>query len=152
MNLALAIAEQGHSVFFVELNLKRPRCRYVFGSPPARGVESVLLGEATPEEVTFQLGDTRIAIASVAAPMPDSLLVRPGPNLDKLLAYGESGYQWSILDLPPLEDCPAIREIATQAGPVVMVARSRRTKLNVFRRAAAALASDLDYVLLNDAG
>jgi succinoglycan biosynthesis transport protein ExoP len=150
VNLALALAERGHSVFLAELNLVRPRYRYVFGSPSPLGVESVLRGESAPEDATFVLGSTRIAIASVALPMRNNELLKERRNLDKLLEYGLNTYQWSILDVPPIGECSTIRELASKAGPVVMVARSRKTKLNVFRRAALALGSDLNYVLLND--
>jgi succinoglycan biosynthesis transport protein ExoP len=150
VNFALALADRGQSVFLTELNLMRPRYRYVFGSLAAPGVESVLRGEEAPEDVTFQLGATRIGIASVATPMRNNDLLKERRNLDGLLDYGMSSFQWSILDVPPISECPIIRELAAKAGPVVMVARSRKTKLDVFRRAATALGNDLSYVLLND--
>jgi len=151
VNLALVLGEMGRSVFLAELNLMRPRYRYVFGRPSeARGTESVLQGEASPEEVTFQLGDTRIAVASVANPMPNNDLLRRQEKLAQLFEYGAKTCEWSILDVPPIHECSAIKELASCAGPVVMVARARQTKLEVFRSAALALGNDLDYVILND--
>jgi Mrp family chromosome partitioning ATPase len=155
VNLALALAEKGQSVFLAELTLMRPRYRYVFGAPAADtgklgGVESVLRGKATPEEITFQLGDTRIGVASVATPMPDNDLLTERQNLKRLLDFGEKAFSWSILDLPAIDESPAVKELASQAGPVVMVARSHKTKLDLFRRATAMLGTDLDYVILND--
>jgi Mrp family chromosome partitioning ATPase len=150
VNLALAISERGQSVFLAELNLIRPRYRFVFGSPSAAGVESALQGHVAPEEITFQLGNTGIAVASVATPMANNELLRQQRNLDALLAFGRRNYQWTILDLPAICEYSAIEELAAQAGPVVMVARSRKTRSNVFRRAAAELGSHLNYVLLND--
>lgn len=151
VNLALALSERGQSVFLAELNLMRPRYRFVFGSPSAAGVESALKGQVAPEEVTFQLGDTSIAVASVATPMANNDLLRRRSNLDALLGYGEHNYRWTVLDVPSIDESSAIEGLAAQAGPVVMVARSRRTKLGAFRRAAAELGSRLNYVLLNDA-
>jgi hypothetical protein len=54
------------------------------------------------------------------------------------------------LDAPSVEGCTAVKELAAQAGPVVMVARSLKTKLEIFRRAAKDLGSSLNYVILND--
>jgi Mrp family chromosome partitioning ATPase len=151
VNLALVLAEMGRSVFLAELNLKRPRYRYVFGTPPeARGTESVLQGDATPDEVTFQLGATRVAVASVASPMANNDLLRNRGKLETLLEYGAKTCEWTILDVPPIYECSAIKELASCAGPVVMVARARQTKLEMFRKAAVALGNDLDYVILND--
>jgi Mrp family chromosome partitioning ATPase len=150
VNFALALADRGQSVFLAELNLMRPRYRYVFGSLAAPGVESVLRGEDAPEDITYQLGATRIGIASVGTPMRNNDLLKERRNLDKLLDYGTSAFQWSVLDVPPVSECSIIRELAAKSGPVVMVARSRKTKLEVFRRAATALGNDLSYVLLND--
>jgi len=151
VNLALVLAEMGRSVFLAELNLMRPRYRYVFGRPPeACGTESVLKGEASPDEVTFQLGDTRVAVASVAVPMPNNDLLRKQEKLATLLDYGASACEWSVLDLPSIYECSAIQELASSAGPVVMVARAHKTKVEVFRSATMALGNDLDYVILND--
>jgi Mrp family chromosome partitioning ATPase len=151
VNVALALAEKGFSVLLVELTLTRPRYRYVFGGAPSlRGVESVLRGEATPEEATFQLGETLVAVSSVSKSMPDHELLGQRENLRRLTEYGESAFDWTILDLPSVEESSEISEIAAEAGPVVMVARSHKTRLDVFRRATSALGSDLDYVILND--
>ncbi len=151
VNLALALAEKGISVFLVELTLTRPRYRYVFGATKLQGgVEAVLKGKVAPEAVTFQLGDTRVAVISVAEPMPDNDLLENRENLKRLLDYGKSACDWTILDVPSIEESKAIKELAAGAGPVVMVARSHKTKVEVFRRAARALGSDLDYVILND--
>jgi len=151
VNLALALSERGQSVFLAELNLVRPRYRFVFGSPSAAGVEAALKGQVAPQDITFQLGATRIAVASVATPMASNELLGKQTNLDALLAYGQINYQWTILDLPSIGEYPAIDDLASQAGPVVLIARSRKTKLDAFRRASAALGARLNYVLLNDA-
>src|SRR5271170_972082 len=151
VNLALALAEKGHSVFLVELTLMRPRYRYVFGATESQGgVESVLKGLAKPEDVTFQLGDTRIGVTSVSTPMPDHELLERSDNLRRLFEYGESAFEWTMLDLPSINESSAVKGLASQAGPVVMVARSYKTKLDVFRRATSTLGADLDYVILND--
>ena len=151
VNMALALADKGHSVFLAELTLMRPRYRFVFGAPPnLRGVESVLTGDAAPDDVTFQLGETRVAVASVGSPMANNDLLQKKDLLEKLIAFGESKCDWVILDLPSMEESRTARELASAAGPVIMVARSHRTKLQVFRRAASELGDKLDYVLLND--
>jgi Mrp family chromosome partitioning ATPase len=151
VNLALVLAERGLTVHLVELTLNRPRYRYVFGAPDSlRGVENVLKGEVSPEEATLQLGDTRIAVSSVGRPMPDNELLQEGDNLRRLIGYGESTCDWTVLDAPSVEGCTAVKELAAQAGPVVMVARSLKTKLEIFRRAAKDLGSSLNYVILND--
>jgi len=151
VNLALALAEKGLSVFLVELTLMRPRYRYVFGATESQGgVESVLKGHAKPEDVTFRLGETKVGVTSVSSPMPDHRLLEQGENLQRLVEYGESDFDWTILDMPSIGEFKAIKDLASKAGPVVMVARSHKTKLEVFRRAAHTLGSDLDYVVLND--
>jgi Mrp family chromosome partitioning ATPase len=151
VNLALALAERGMTVFLAELTLTRPRYRYVFGAPDSlRGIESVLKGEARPEEAALQLGETRIAVGSVATPMPNNDLLEQSANLQRLLEYGESNCDWTVLDTPSVEGSSAVKDLAGHAGPVVMVARSLQTKLEGFRRAAATLGKDLDYVILND--
>jgi succinoglycan biosynthesis transport protein ExoP len=151
VNMALALAAKGRSVFLVELTLTRPRYRYVFRADSShRGVESVLKGEADPADVTFQLGDTRVGVASVANAMPNDDLLMRSDNLQKLLDYGESSLDWTILEAPSINESRVVKRLATAMGPVVMVARSHQTKVEAFRRATATLGNDLDYVILND--
>ena len=83
-------------------------------------------------------------------PMPSHELLEREGDLQRLLDYGESICDWTILDVPSIEESSAIKELAAEAGPVVLVARSHKTKVEIFRRAATALGSDLDYVILND--
>ena len=137
VNLALALAERGLTVFLIELTLTRPRYRYVFGAPDSlRGIESVLSGEAAPEEAALQLGDTRIAVCSVANAMGNNDLLTRSENLQRLIRHGESTCDWIVLDAPAIGSCDAVKELASEAGPVVMVARSLKTRLEVFRKAA----------------
>ncbi len=151
VNLALTLAERGLTVFLLELTLTRPRYRYVFGAPDSlRGVESVLRGEASPEEATLQLGETRVAVSSVAKPTTNYELLSESDNLRRLIEHGEANYDWTVMDAPSLDGCERVKDLAVQAGPVVMVARSNRTKLEGFRKAANALGNDLDYVILNE--
>jgi Mrp family chromosome partitioning ATPase len=150
VNLALALAEKGFSVFLVELTLMRPRYRFVFGGNSSLGVESVLTGATTPEEATFQLGETRVGVCSVATRMDDHELLDCHEEMAQLLKYGETHFDWTVLDVPSINESNEIKELAAKAGPVVMVARSNKTKVEVFRRAARKLGSDLDYVILND--
>ena len=151
VNLALAFDEKRLSVLLVELTLTRPRYRYVFGEPPStRGVETVLRGEASPDEVTFQLGDTRVAILSVGKPMLDNSLLQDNANLDRLLKFGDANYDWTILDVPSMGDSQEVKGLAAQADPVLLVARSHKTKVDIFRKATHILGRDLDYVILND--
>ena len=150
VNLALALAEKGFSVFLVELTLTRPRYRFVFGGNSSLGVESVLAGSTTPEEATFQLGETRVGVCSVASRMDDDELLDRREQLDELLKYGATHFDWTVLDVPSIDESKSVKDLAAQAGPVVMVARSNKTKVEVFRRAAHTLGNDLDYVILND--
>jgi len=151
VNLALTLAERGLTVFLIELTLTRPRYRYVFGAPDSlRGVESVLRGEVSPADASLRLGETRIAVSSVAKPMENNDLLNQSDNLRKLIEHGETSCDWTVLDTPSIDSCAAVKDLAAEAGPVVMVTRSQKTKLEVFRRAANILGNDLDYVILND--
>ena len=76
--------------------------------------------------------------------MASNELLYAQSNLQALLAYGQQYYQWTMLDLPSMAEYPGIGELAAQAGPVVMVARSRKTRLEVFRRASVELGSPLE--------
>jgi MinD-like ATPase involved in chromosome partitioning or flagellar assembly len=150
VNLAFALEEKKLAVLVLELALTRPRFRYVFGKPPAAsGVEAVLRGEASPEDVICQLGDTGVAAAAVNK-TADHQLLTANRNLEKLLEYGERKYDWTILDAPDIGSYKGVKALASRAGSVVMVARSRQTHVDSFRDAVRILGEDLDFVILND--
>lgn len=153
VNLALALDEKKSTVLLVELTLNRPRYRFVFGAPSvARGVEAVLRGDTEPGDVTFLLGDTGVSIMSVGSPMPDNRLLEGNRYVEKIIEYGHANFDWTILDVPSVNESRAVSELATQAEPVLMVARSHRTTVERFRKATHTLGRNLDYVILNDMG
>lgn len=152
VNLAFALEEKKFSVLLLELTLTRPRFQYVFGNPPsAKGVESVLRGEAHPEQVICQLGDTGVEAAAIQKTCDDYWLLEKNENLKNLFEYGNKHYDWVILDAPAINDCKCMKALAAQAGVSVMVIRAYQTHLQALRNAVQHLDDDLDMVIFNDA-
>jgi len=152
VNLAFAFEEKKLSVLLLELTLTRPRFRYVFGAPPStKGIEAVLRGEAYPEQVICQLGDTGVEAAAVQKASSNHQLLDKNDNLKKLLEYGDKHYDWTILDAPAVSDCDSMKYLAGQAGLSLMVTRAYRTQIQAFKDATQQLQDDLSFVLFNDA-
>lgn len=102
VNLAVALAEAGHSVALLEADLRRPRVTRYLGLVAGVGVTNVLTGAAALDEVTQPVGDGRLEVLA-AGPLP--------PNPSELLASEAMAalvreladrHDMVIIDAPPL--------------------------------------------------
>lgn len=110
-NLALALARSGQRVVLVDLDLRRPATRKLFGLPSGPGMTDVLLGNASLEEslVAFDLkqaetsngeGSLRILGAGTPPPNPGEL-VGPTGGVARLIRELESDSDLVLVDAPP---------------------------------------------------
>jgi capsular exopolysaccharide synthesis family protein len=105
-HLAVALADRGHRVALVDLNLKNPALHSVFNVPNERGVSDILLQE---NEVTTEIGQTHEAFPQLsifpAGPKSEGLLHKLGsPALQNCIESLGENYDYVLLDAAAL-DC-----------------------------------------------
>lgn len=134
INTALALASIAPEVrvALVDLDLRRGRVARELGSSSPAGVEDVLAGKATLEDVTVQTSAGRLDI------IPSS---RTNPNAHSLLGATAAGffeelharYDYVICDGPPVLPVPDSPLISKHVGGCLAVVASGRTRHSAFR-------------------
>lgn len=135
VNLALALAEAGHSVVVVEGDLRRPRVGKYLGVIGSVGVSTVLVGQARVEDVvqpTSHVGVDVIAAGPIP-PNPSELLGSEAARylIDEL----RRRYDYIIIDAPPLLPVTDAAVLSVQADGALIVTRYGHSRRDEVARA-----------------
>ena len=153
-NLALALASMagGRKTALVDLDLRRPSIGNSFDIQPPLGIESVLYGNSSLEEVCVPTDLLSLDLFPVGAVVHSPHELLAGPPLDQLMRSLHAAYDVVVVDSPPLLLVPDTSLILPHIGGCVAVLRSRRTKRNSFTQMLGMLPPQrLIGTLLNDA-
>jgi capsular exopolysaccharide synthesis family protein len=139
LNLASALAEAGFSVCLVEADLRRPTIATTLGLVRDVGLTTVLIGQASVDEVIQGAGENLSVITSgPIPPNPSELLV--SEQARAVLAEIANRAYYTIIDSAPLLAVADAAEIAALADATLLVVRSGRTTRNQVTRAIEVLA------------
>lgn len=138
VNLALALAEAGHTVVLVDGDLRRPRVAACLEIPGEVGLSTVLAGDAALPEALQQTRFPRLsALVSGATPANPSELLE-SPAASGLLAELSVQFDYVLVDTPSLLVTDASVLAANSQG-VLLVARFGATKRRQLTQAVASL-------------
>lgn len=128
-NLAVVLAQAGHSVAMVDADLRRPRVHQVFDVPSDDGVTSMLLSRFAPEAGTTlepPVGASLTVFSSGPIPSnPSEMLssLRMGDLLDVMAEH----YDYVVVDSPPVLNVTDAIALSRWVHGVVVVAQAGRT-------------------------
>ncbi|MCX6595989.1 MAG: polysaccharide biosynthesis tyrosine autokinase [Acidobacteria bacterium] len=129
-NLAMAMAESGHSVLLVDADLRRARLHRFLGLPETQGL-SDLLTDGTPVDGTSFADYYASLPSSDLKVMTHGLADTPSPavlffskRLEKIIASLREQFDFVLIDTAPALPFPDSRLIGKSADGVVLVVRS----------------------------
>jgi capsular exopolysaccharide synthesis family protein len=135
-NLALVCARAGQRVIVVDCDLRQPRIHSFFGLEPSRGFTSVLIGEATAEQVVFQISDEPgLSVVPAGSVPPDPSALLSGQRVRQLISEFRSMADLVIVDTPPVMAVPDAEVLSGLVDGVILVASAGTTRRSTFRRA-----------------
>ncbi len=148
-NLAIAAAETGGRVLLVEADLRHPGIAQGLGMRAARGLSTVLAGEASlqtaVQEVPLPDRDggrgvrtIEVLLSGPLPPNPSDLL--ESDRMRELIASAERDYDLIVIDTPPMAVVSDAIPLLKEVGGVIVVGRLGRTT----RDAAARLHDQLE--------
>ena len=133
-NLALALASVAPEsrIALVDMDLRRGVVGRVFGCPENGGVEAVLSGRASIDDVVIRTNVGRLDLIPKGATPPDahSLL---GATADAFFEEMHRRYDYLVCDGPPVLPVPDTPLISEHVGGCLAVAASGRTRHSTFR-------------------
>ena len=135
-NLALASASVGggRRVALVDLDLRRPSLAKALEIRPHKGIDTVLAGHATLEEVKHATDLPSLDLYPVAHAMSQAHERIAGPTLGQVIQKLEAAYDLVVFDSPPVLLVPDVALLAPHVGGYVAVLRSRKTMRQAFTK------------------
>jgi len=131
-NLAITLAEGGHSVALIDADLRRPRMAELMGIEGAAGLSDLLIGSAELDDVLQPWGRGRLTVlpAGSIPPNPSELLGSAGMKavIDELSAR----FDYVLIDTPPVLPVTDAAVLgALTSGVVLVVAANKSSRLHV---------------------
>ena len=152
-NLGVAFGQLGGRTLVVDADLRTPRLHRVFDVDNAAGLSSVLSGrsEASVIQRAPQLPSLFVLSAGAVPPNPLELVQRPAFGL--LMRELLLKFDHVIVDTPAAVHGADARVIAAHCGAVMVLARSRRSRVRALQALIGALAKGpaaMAGVVMND--
>jgi len=128
-NMAVALAQAGQRVLFIDGDMRRPRDHEIFGETQEPGLSNVLTGNSKPTDAirTSTIPNLAVLPSGVIPPNPAELLA--SKRYQEFLAAVQTEYDWVVIDSPPVL---AVADAAIQAnnatGVLFVVAADRTTR------------------------
>ncbi|CAN5156579.1 polysaccharide biosynthesis tyrosine autokinase [soil metagenome] len=149
-SIAIAMAQSGQRVCVLDCDLRRPRLHRVFGRVGDTGLTSVLIGDATIEDVAkpAKAGMTGGEIPNLwcipaGSPPPNPADLLASERFKQTLAELSKRFDRIIIDSPPLAAVTDSAIVSTLVDTVVFVIRAFHTSHHLARQGLRAL-TDVD--------
>ena len=138
-NLAIALADAGARVLFIDADLRRPKVADYMGVEGAVGLTDVLIGRAELADVIQPWSDGNLFVlpAGQIPPNPSELL--GSARMAELIAEFNRQFDVVIFDTPPLLPVTDAAILAKNVGGAIIVVAAGRTHKNQLKGAIAAL-------------
>lgn len=138
-NLAVALAQAGHSVVLVEADLRRPRITDYLGLEGAVGLTDVLVGRCALDDALQPWGDGQLRVlpSGTTAPNPSELLGTE--QMGSIIAELEAQADLVLIDAPPLLPVTDAAVVSFHASGALLVVQSGRTTSDQASRAVEIL-------------
>jgi len=139
INLALVLAEAGHSVVLVEADLRRPRVSKYLDTMNDAGLSTVLAHQATLEEVLQPTAVDGMWVLAAGALPPNPSELLGSAHAREVFDELRERFDYVIIDAPPLLPVTDATILATAADGALLVARFGKTTREQFARAVGNL-------------
>lgn len=122
-NLAVAVAQTGKKVLFIDADMRKGYVHKLLGSKKEQGLSNFLSGQVLPQDIIekFTDGDFDYIPRGQIPPNPAELLMNP--RFAKLVDWGENNYDLVIIDTPPILAVTDAAIIGRYAGTALLVTR-----------------------------
>lgn len=139
-NLAIALAQAGHSVCLVDADLRRPMVHEYLGLARNAGLTTALLGLADVQELLQPWGAEGLHVLASGQIPPNPSELLGSEEMKQLLLGLEEAFDTVIIDAPPLLPVTDAAVLSQHVGGVLVVVGSQRIRLNDLAKSLNALA------------
>jgi protein-tyrosine kinase len=127
--LAIAFAQLGSRTLLVDADLRRPSQHRLFGAENIVGLAQALTDSSTQRMYGVEGLPTMALMTSGALP-PNPLELLSGIRFERMLGEWRRGYEFIVIDTPPIAEFSDALAVATVAGNVVVLGRTNSTSFS----------------------
>jgi len=102
VNLGAALSEMGRRVLVLEADLRRPALENYIEEKASRGLTDLLMGTASVEEVVLRVGDSNLFLIMSGVKPPNPAELVSSQAMQDLLRGLREGFDYVIVDAPPV--------------------------------------------------
>jgi capsular exopolysaccharide synthesis family protein len=135
----IAMAQSGSRVVLIDTDMRRPRLHRALGTPNDRGVSSVLVGDATLDEVIKSTEVPGLFVIPSGPIPPNPAELFHAQSFRDFVASVGGRFDRVIFDSPPVNAVADPVVLATQVDGVFLVIRAAATHRAMARRAVRVL-------------
>jgi capsular exopolysaccharide synthesis family protein len=128
LNLAFALAEKHQRVLLVDADLRRPSIARWCGLEEAAGLSTVLVGEATLDEVAVPWGTEGLSVIPAGSLPPNPSQLVDSDAMVHFLEAARMAYDIVVIDTPPVLAVADASILARRTDGAVVVAGSRKVR------------------------
>ena len=125
INMAIAMAQAGQRVAIIDADLRRPMVGEYLGLDRTAGLTTVLVGEATLEDLIQPWGDDELYVLTSGNIPPNPSELLGSEAMKTMIATLERDFDAVVIDAPPLLPVTDATVLAQRVGGVVLVVGSR---------------------------
>lgn len=135
-NLAVAMAQGGHSVLLLDADMRNPGIANLMGVENSVGLITVLLGRATIEQA-IQRHSSGVAVLGTGPQPPNPAEVLDTQVMRDLLTQVRNSFDFVIIDAPPLLPVADSTILLTEADGALLIVQHGSTDRRELERAVA---------------
>jgi polysaccharide biosynthesis transport protein len=153
INTGITMAQNGSRVLLVDTDMRRPRLHKAFGIANEIGVSSLIVGEASMEQIVKSTEVPNLFVAPCGPIPPNPAELFHARAFKEFVDAAASAYDRVIFDSPPVNAVADPLVLSTQVDGVLIVFRAAETPRALAQRAVRTLAdvkARLFGAILND--
>ncbi|MBQ8577203.1 MAG: polysaccharide biosynthesis tyrosine autokinase [Clostridia bacterium] len=126
-NLAVSLAQKGHTVLLIDCDMRNPSAAQAFGLPNDNGLSEFLSGKTALRDAVRQTEIRNLFLMSAGEIHDNTTRMLSGQLFARFIEAARSVYEYIILDTPPCGLISDASEIAPTADAALMVIRQDYT-------------------------
>jgi len=138
-NLAHSFAASGRKTIIVDADLRKPRLERYLDVDTSAGLTTVLIGDASLEEVVQRSAETDLDLLATGPLPPNPSELLGSEQMERLITQLRDSYDMVIIDTPPLGPVTDAALLSTHADGVLLAVRYGKTKVDQVRQSVESL-------------
>jgi succinoglycan biosynthesis transport protein ExoP len=138
-NLSVALAQAGHRVLLMDVDMRKPRVHEVFRRAIAPGLSNLLVGNASASETIYDSGVPGLWLMPAGTLPPNPAELIGSKRFRDFTAFLLQHFDWVIADTPPVMAVTDATIAGNMAHGVLFVVGAEMTSRRIAQRAVEQL-------------